>query len=91
MTHRCWRGIGHTAGRLIAIGIKQSDAQDLYATTDEGQVRAALDHTEERMRKSSLPKLDAPAAYFRDALKKGYAKLQKNDPVRATGLAAPAV
>jgi hypothetical protein len=60
--------------RLIAIGFKQADAQDLYATTDEGQVRAALDHTEQRMRNTSRPALDAPAAYFRDALKKGYAK-----------------
>lgn len=71
-------------GRLISIGIKQNDAQDLYATTDEGQVRAALGHTEERMRKTSLPKLEAPAAYFRDALKKGYAKLQKDDSTKLT-------
>lgn len=66
-------------GRLITIGIKQNDAQDLYATTDEGQVRAALDHTEQRMRNPSLVKLEAPAAYFRDALKKGYAKQPKDD------------
>jgi hypothetical protein len=78
-------------GRLISIGIKQGDAQDLYATTDEGQVRAALDHTEERMRKTSLPKLDAPAAYFRDALKKGYVKLQKDNPTKTKGLLAPAM
>ena len=78
-------------GRLIAIGIKQNDAQDVYATTDEGQVRAALDHTEQRLRSSTLPKLEAPAAYFRDALKKGYAKAQKNEPTKidAAKLARP--
>lgn len=69
-------------GRLIAIGIKQNDAQDLYATTDEGQVRAALDHIEQRMYSPSLPKLDTPVAYFRDALKKGYAKPPKDDPAK---------
>ena len=30
-------------GQLIALGLKQEDAQDLYATTDEGQIRAALE------------------------------------------------
>jgi plasmid replication initiation protein len=78
-------------GRLIAIGIKQNDAQDVYATTDEGQVRAALDHTEQRMRSTTLPKLEAPAAYFRDALKKGYAKAPKNEPAKtdSTKFAGP--
>lgn len=60
-------------GRLIAIGIKQSDAQDMYATTDEGLLRSALDLVEQRLKNHALPGLNSPAAYFRDALKKGYA------------------
>lgn len=59
-------------GRLIAIGLKQSDAQDTYATTDEGYLRSALDLVEQRMKNKTLPELKSSAAYFRDALKKGY-------------------
>ena len=60
-------------GRLIALGIKQDVAQDLYATTDEGQLRMTLDHIDLRMRSTVLPALKSPAAFFKDALKKGYA------------------
>jgi hypothetical protein len=63
-------------GRLIAIGLKQSDAQDTYATTDEGHLRSALDVVEQRMKNKTLPELKSSAAYFRDALKKGYTVTQ---------------
>lgn len=59
-------------GRLIELGFKQEEAQDLYATTDEGQLRAALDHVHARVRNASLAPLKSPAAYLKDALKKGY-------------------
>lgn len=59
-------------GRLIAIGLKQNDAQDTYATTDEGHLRSALEFVEQRMKNKSLPELKSSAAYLRDALKKGY-------------------
>jgi hypothetical protein len=59
--------------RVIALGMKRSDAQDLYATTDEGALRAAVEHVEQRMRNTALPTLNSPAAYLRDALKKQYA------------------
>lgn len=59
--------------RLIAVGLKQNDAQDTYATTDEGQLRSALDLVEQRMKNKTLAELKSPAAYLRDALKKGYA------------------
>lgn len=59
--------------RLVALGIKQDEAQDLYATTDEGQLRATLDHVDQRLRSEAMPVLKSPAAYFKDALKKGYA------------------
>lgn len=61
-------------GRLIAAaGLKQDEAQDLYATTDEGLIRATLDHLDQRQRSATMPALKSPAAYFKDALKKGYA------------------
>lgn len=59
--------------RVIAIGLKRADAQDLYAVTDEGALRAAVDHVEQRMKSASLEPLKSPAAYLRDALKKQYA------------------
>lgn len=78
-------------GKLIAIGIKQDEAQDLYATTDEGQLRATLEHLDQRLRSQSLPALKSPAAYFKDALKKGYAGLRgQAAPPPAATAALPA-
>lgn len=59
--------------RIVGLGFKRPDAQDLYAVTDEGVLRAAVEHVEQRMKSSSLPALKSPAAYLRDALKKQYA------------------
>jgi hypothetical protein len=59
--------------RVITLGLKRTDAQDLYATTDEGVLRAAVEHVEQRMKNSTLPPLNSPPAYLRDALKKQYA------------------
>ena len=59
--------------RIITIGFKRGDAQDLYAVTDEGALRAAVEHVEQRMKNTALPPLSSPAAYLRDALKKQYA------------------
>lgn len=62
-------------GRLISLGFAKTDAQDLYATTDEGHIRATLQHTEQRLKNQTLPEIKSPVAYFRDALKKGYAAM----------------
>jgi hypothetical protein len=59
--------------RVITVGFKRGDAQDLYAVTDEGALRAAVEHVEQRMKNTTLPPLSSPAAYLRDALKKQYA------------------
>ncbi|KLN56059.1 replication initiation protein [Variovorax paradoxus] len=77
-------------GRLIALGLKQDEAQDLYATTDEGQIRATLDHVDQRLRNASMPVLKSPAAYFKDALKKGYAGVTAMEQAPSSG-AAPAL
>ena len=77
-------------GRLIALGLKQDEAQDLYATTDEGQIRATLDHVDQRLRNASMPVLKSPAAYFKDALKKGYAGVTPMEPAPSSG-PAPAL
>ena len=62
--------------RVVAVGLKKSDAQDLYAVTDEGVLRAAVEHVEARMRSQTLPPLKSAPAYLRDALKKGYAEVR---------------
>lgn len=59
--------------RVVSIGFRRADAQDLYAVTDEGVLRAAVEHVEQRMKSAALPPLNSPAAYLRDALKKQYA------------------
>lgn len=69
--------------RVVAIGFKRVDAQDLYAVTDEGVLRAAVEHVEQRMKNSSLPPLLSPAAYLRDALKKRYAGEGQGDKAPA--------
>jgi len=48
--------------RLVALGIKQDEAQDLYATTDEGQIRATLDHVDARLRNATMHKVGECAA-----------------------------
>ncbi len=65
--------------RLRKLGLKDEDADRLYSKTDEGLLRATVDHVEQRMRNLSLTALTAPAAYLRDALKKGYAATQGAD------------
>ena len=65
--------------RVIGIGLKRTDAQDLYAVTDEGVLRAAVDHVEQRMKNPTLPPLKSPPAYLRDALKRQYAGAGEGD------------
>ena len=58
--------------RVVAIGIRRGDAEDLYARSDEAALRSAVEHVEQRMRNPVLAALQSPAAYLRDALKKHY-------------------
>jgi hypothetical protein len=62
--------------RIIRFGISKEDARELYLGYDE---RTILDHvvlTEDRMHNKKLLPIDSPAAYFRTALKGGYAKVK---------------
>ena len=61
--------------RIVAIGIKRGEAQDLYAVTDEGVLRGSIEHVEQRIKNPVLPPLKSPPAYLKDALKKSYAAL----------------
>lgn len=75
--------------RVITLGLKRTDAQDLYATTDEGVLRAAVEHVEQRMKNSTLPPLNSPPAYLRDALKKQYAGVAEGHAKPAGPLSQP--
>jgi hypothetical protein len=61
--------------RIHALGVRPQDANTLYAQTDEALLRLTVEAVEERMKNKKLKPLDSPAAFFRDALRKGYAAL----------------
>ena len=77
--------------RLRQLGLKDEDAELLYTRTDEALLRATVDHVEQRLRNPALPALTSPAAYLRDALKKGYAGAPAATAVTAAEPAPSAV
>lgn len=56
-------------GQLQALGFSLSDAQDLCAMYSEEKLLSTLTIVHERMHAKGSPPLDAPAAYFRWAIK----------------------
>jgi hypothetical protein len=59
--------------RMIKLGVSEKEANTLYTDSEENRIRAALQLTEQRMRSTTLPPVRSAAAFFKDALKKGYA------------------
>jgi len=57
---------------MIALGLREKDAEDVFGNYEEATIRACLEATIKRSR--STPPLESPAAYFRSALKKGWTK-----------------
>lgn len=57
---------------MIALGLKEREAEDAFGNYEEGVIKACVDATHERMKKQ--PALDSTAAYLKSALKKGWAK-----------------
>lgn len=60
--------------RLIALGFTTNAAAQLYSNTDEQKIRMTLNYVEARVRSRNLESVNSPAAFFRVALKEGYAK-----------------
>jgi hypothetical protein len=60
--------------RIMRFGISKEDAHDLYSSYDERTVLDHIELTEARIQNKKLLTVDSPAAYFRTALKGGYAK-----------------
>lgn len=58
--------------RMVAIGVAKREAETFYGETEEATLRGTLDWVEARIKRP--PKVENPAALFKDALKKGYGK-----------------
>jgi hypothetical protein len=59
--------------RLMSLGLSQDEATGVFVSHEDATLRATLDLVEERMRSTSVPPLDSPAAYFKTALRNRYA------------------
>ena len=64
--------------RIHALGIRPQDADAIYTQTDEALLRITVELVEKRMKNKKLQSLDSPSAFFRDALRKGYAAIPSN-------------
>ena len=59
--------------RIMKLGVAQADAENYLLCTDGATLSATLALVEKRVGSSAKTKIDSPAAYFRQALKNGYA------------------
>jgi hypothetical protein len=86
----------------MRFGISKEDAHDLYLSYDERTVLDHIELTEARVNNKKLLAVDSPGAYFRTALKGGYAKgshvakpaksaKPKDEPVPEQAAVKPAV
>ncbi|MCX7177107.1 MAG: replication initiation protein [Proteobacteria bacterium] len=55
--------------QLMALGIAKQEAESIYSTNAEGDVRDAIAYTVARRDDPKQPELKTPAAYFKEALK----------------------
>lgn len=85
--------------RLEQVGFKRRDAEHVFMTTQAQALRAALEATERRVLNQALEPLKSPAAYLRDALKKGWGRgdapvdvhmAQEPSPAARPAVASPA-
>jgi len=59
--------------KIMDLGISKEEATDIYTSYDEHVVMAHLNLVESRRKNSRVQPLDSAAAYFKTAIKKGYA------------------
>lgn len=75
--------------RITALGLSISDAERMTARHQESDLVATLGLVEQRIKHPTLPIIESPAAYFRKALRDGYAesaKAEKKPLLTAGGL-----
>ncbi len=74
-------------GQMVDLGLHQKEAEDMFATHAEGDIKSALIYTQTRA--LSAPELQSPAAYFKKALRGKYATakpVKKSQVVSATAV-----
>lgn len=59
--------------RIMKLGVAQADAENYLMTTEESALVATLTLVEKRVNSVAKTRIDSPAAYFRQALRNGYA------------------
>ena len=62
--------------RIVRLGFTKEEAAKLYTGHEENLVRMTVEFVEGRLVKRGMKPIDSPAALFRDALKKGYGKVE---------------
>lgn len=60
-------------GRIMAFGIQQREAENIYANYEESFVRATVELTEKRISQKNVEPLSSQAAYFKQALRQKWA------------------
>lgn len=58
---------------VIKLGVSKADAASLFGQHEEADIAATLELVQKRVKRDGLAKIENPAAYFRNALSKGYA------------------
>lgn len=64
--------------RMVAIGLPEQEAKNLHAQYGAGKIATAMAYLEKRLKSNVAAKIDSKAAYFRNALKGGYAVEEKS-------------
>lgn len=67
--------------RLVALGLKRPDAEDLCAMYPSSQVESTVEHVEQRVANAALPPIQSVPAFLRHALQKGYVGTSPEEPV----------
>lgn len=61
--------------RIVAFGIPREEAVNIYTSYDESVVLAHVNLVEARIKSPAAKPVESPAAYFKDAIAKGYANM----------------
>lgn len=67
--------------RIMALGISKDEAVTIYTSYDEQVVLAHLNLVESRQKNARIEPLESAAAYFKTAIKKGFANGKALEPV----------
>lgn len=66
--------------RVMKFGLTQAEAKSLYSTYGEALLAVTVEYVETRLKSLKGSKIDSPTAYFKTALKDGYAKEMLHKP-----------